>query len=241
MAMRKQTKKQAAALALQQHVSTLAELLATLDALAAIPAEPCPACGRDFAHYRCKRCNSCQEEWTLGVCSSCRAKPSRVVGPLRRWEPRLCFAAEFGRDLAAKIRRGMVPRPKQVALAARLAAEDHTRKPTTTERPALAFLTPKSPAWRHVLALVERDAFCLAPQYLDQDRPDREDVAAVRAAASAIIGDRTGYDTLVTTGDYADALKVASGDAVLEAALYALLDVHAWVLRERKATEAEAA
>lgn len=184
---RKQTRRERLSIEAGPH----RELLAELDRLANIPAAPCPACDRGYQHYRCGKCNACAENWPpAGVCPACRAKPNRFSQPLRAWSPRVPFAAEFGRDLADKIRRGVVPSDKQVALANRLATEDHVTLPTTAKRPALAMMTPTSPAWKHVLALVQRDAFCLIPW--------RE-----------------------------------TSSMLTERALFALLETHAWALREK--------
>jgi len=52
-------------------------------------------------------------------------------------------------------------------------------------------------------------------------------VRRVRERVAKIIEDRTGYAKLTTTEDYADAIRGASGDKLLEDVLYVLLAEHA--------------
>ena len=220
-------------------------LLEELDRLARLPLPTCPACNRPIQHYRCAKCNVCHEDFPPGgTCPNCGAKPNRFSKPLRSWAPRLPFAAEFGRDLAIKIRGGMVPSDKQVALATRLINEDHTSLPSTADRPALARMNPNAPGWKALVKLVERDAFCevpwreTAPMLSPRDSELwRADTQAARDAVAAIVSDRTGYEVLATTADYHDALKAVAGDTVLEGALYALLESHAWAIREKLVRE----
>lgn len=109
---------------------------------------------------------------------------------------------------------------------------------TTADKPAIRWVTPHGKAWKHIIALVKRDATGEA-RILVMSRLalNGSGVADRRDAANHIIADRTGYKVLATTEDYADAMKVATEDKILYRALAALLDAHVQIITERKAVE----
>lgn len=221
-------------------------LLERLDAMAALPADACGACGSDKAHRRCNKCGDCNPgvgEPTRFMshieygCGSCGARSSRYSQPVYMWTPRLPFAATFAQDLAGRIRRGIAPSEKQIALVDKL-ARDSERKPYVWERPALWWLSTRSRAWKAVYALVEREAWSILPGLDLADPVHGKAVShAVRACAQRIIEDRTGYAVLTHVDDYDDAMRAAAGDDTLYAALSALLEMHAWLLRERRVVD----
>lgn len=112
---------------------------------------------------------------------------------------------------------------------------------TTADRPAIRWVTPHGKAWRHIVALVKRDATGEA-RILAMSRLalNGSGVVTVRDAATHIIADRTGYEVLATTEDYADAMKVAKEDKLLYRLLAALLEAHVQIITERKAIERKA-
>lgn len=256
---KKPTKRERAVAALREEFG---ELIVTLDYLAAIAPEAC-RCGRVESHLRCSKCGACEpnkgaktvlsinfQAYVVNGCGSCDAKASRFSAPIYTWHPRPRFATSFAVELREKMLvRGWRPSDKQVALANRLATEDHTRIPTSMERPALACVTSRSPAWDAILKLLERDAFSLTKESKTllkevsnlgehADRASRaaakEILALVRGAAKRILEDRTGYDVLATEADYNDALKGASGDKVLYDTIVSLMETHAWLVREKR-------
>ena len=244
----------------QKCIEANAALLITLDELAALPPEPCK-CGLDTEHTRCAKCGACNPAqgapcqlysnyrgYTVHGCGECGAKANMYSTPVYTWYPKARFATSFARDLAFKIRRGLSPSPKQVALAEKLSREDHTQKPFVWDRPALSWVSPKwRKAWTALLEItagvfsLTADAVVQLDFYVHNESQTRETreagkeiVELVRRTAQKLIEDRTGYAVLTSLDDYADAMKAVAGDKPFEVALHALLDVHMWLVREKR-------
>lgn len=237
-----------------ENVAANSELLTKLETMSSWPSEPCP-CGKITEHERCRKCGACEpthgksmEVWgnyrvvaIVYQCGSCEAKPNLVVHPLYQWEPRETFAAKIGREFAEKIKNGWKLSPKQIAMAERLFAEGHKTGPVlSSECPALVWLSVSSPAFKPVYKLVAKESFgffAMAKGGLGKDSLEKEDIALIRKFAASIIEERTGYAVLSTTEEYGDALRGASGDKVLGAAIEALFETHCWLIREKRITE----
>lgn len=239
-------------------VAANAELLVKLEAMAKFPSEAC-ACGKTTTHERCRKCGFCEPKhgkevaiWSnyrvVGAnigCGECEAKANMYSSPIYEWAPRPTFAAKIGSEFAVKIHKGYTLSEKQIAMAERLFAEgSQPAKPTTTERPALTWLSVASPAFKPVYTLVARDSFSFFTMLSDnkikwsnKDTLEKEDIGTIREMARDLIEERTGYEKLTTPAEYADAGKAASGDNVLANAIQALFETHCWLLREKRVTE----
>lgn len=204
-------------------------LLASLDRMAALPGEPCPACGSAKNHWRCSKCNVCttqappQPSRYQGGCVACvcGARASMYANPVRDQRPRPPFAATFSAELAVKIRKGWAPSDKQIALARKLDAETAAgpaAKPTTAERDAVDFLTERSRAWKPVLALLTRDcpATVAAFKYDETRATDwqeatrklsRESTAAAREAVRSLLDQATGCSRFPDAASWQQAIS----------------------------------
>lgn len=237
-----------------------AHLLPGLKALLSLPPDPCPRCDSGERHDRCARCRSCFPLGTYkgGPCPACGACPTRYYRPVQEWTEQKPWAATVAAEMINRIRRGWDLSPRHVALCERIIREGG-RKPTSAERDALSWITPKSQAWRPILALVKRDAPLVGEAYEAMDvnvyHADyvREITASVITACRTILGERTGYEVLPNLATYHDAMKAVgtvlpsrcrkprSADPVLENVIVALCELHAWLVIEKRIVEVEAA